>query len=289
MINIDLLICLEIVFLVYNAPDSLSINNIFMPTINDRRTYPCYPLTSNIMSSTQKYSPSTKEIWNCILSHTNDEHNIGTETLRKILLEQNPTWTISSKVRHQSTTQPPHMTNIPITTQRLRHLRNSRPLSDTRPNAIIIKNPNLPITSLDCLLSNLENANVTGLSGDETDIPLLAMTLGHKEIEEIGKFYDRIPTIIDWYYHCYSLPQNDVGSSSDVPPPTLIARWLNLKDTCYQSCIIIKDGPKDGRWKNNLTIDLTAVARTLWWYQASGNDRTQVYGERELARLLKNL
>jgi len=56
-----------------------------------------------------------------------------------------------------------------------------------------------------------------------------------------------------------------------------------------ENVIIVKNGPSEGNWADDLEMDMEKVARTLWWYMKSGNDRAQVFGEREFARFIKSL
>lgn len=51
--------------------------------------------------------------------------------------------------------------------------------------------------------------------------------------------------------------------------------------------LVVLDGPAEGKWAMRETIDEDKFARTVWWYFKSGNDASQVYGEREFRRFLR--
>jgi hypothetical protein len=61
-----------------------------------------------------------------------------------------------------------------------------------------------------------------------------------------------------------------------------------LKVPVDSAVLIIKKGPAGGLWEKIRDIDDDAVARTIWWYHTSGNDVSQVFGEREFSRYLKS-
>ena len=167
--------------------------------------------------------------------------------------------------------------------QRLRILRQTCPPPE--PNAILMINLNLCLTSLKSLTDNLHETHVEGLIGDDTNVERIAAHLGQREIHEVGKFYDRDPKAYDWYYQCYGPPPSRNIAN---PTPNSTAEWLGLHNL-NSEVIILKNGPSCGSWKGEPRVDLEAVARTMWWYLQSGNDRAQVFGEREFARFIKNL
>ena len=123
---------------------------------------------------------------------------------------------------------------------------------------------------------------IKGLNGSETDIDLITSALGQKDIKELNKFYDRNPSIHSWYYQCYG--QEPCGTEK-TPDPNSVAHSLQIRGS-FQNVIIVKNGPSGGKWMEEL---VETVARTIWWYIKSGNDRAQVFGEREFARFLMDL
>ena len=167
--------------------------------------------------------------------------------------------------------------------QRLRTLRRNCPLE---PNVIFMVTPNLRLLSLQTLTDNLHETHVNGLNGDASDLERIATHFGQREINEVAKFYDRDPKVYDWYYQCYGPPPDNGDITTATPNST--AAWLGLQNLTTD-LIILKNGPNDGKWKMEPSVDLESVARTIWWYLRSGNDRAQVFGEREFTRFIENL
>ena len=129
--------------------------------------------------------------------------------------------------------------------------------------------------------------HVNGMRGVAKDIDLMAACIQQDEIQEVSKFYDRNEHICDWYYQCYA-PIRPSNNTEKAAKTDSIAQWLGLQNTTGP-IIMAKNGPDDAKWRKDMYVDIEVVARTIWWHYASGNDRKQVCGERELARFIQNL
>jgi hypothetical protein len=140
---------------------------------------------------------------------------------------------------------------------------------------------------LNDLLESLQTVEFPTLRGDVTDIGLIKQYLGKGHLVEIGKFYDRRDTIWEWYYQCYGLVR--FGEAPALTPITgSVASWLGVT-FALDSVVIVKNGPDTGGWRADLSIDSEAVGRSIWWYMRSGNDRAQVFGEREFSRFVRGM
>jgi hypothetical protein len=158
--------------------------------------------------------------------------------------------------------------------------------SQATANALIITSPLEQLSSLEHLTRTMQSIYIEGLDGSEQDVDRIATALNQSNVEELSKFYDRDATVHSWYYQCYG--QQTASSERASNGPQSVARCLQLRGP-VQRIIIVKNGPSNEKWKNDLELEKERVARTLWWYIKSGNDRTQVFGEREFARFLTNL
>lgn len=97
---------------------------------------------------------------------------------------------------------------------------------------------------------------------------------------EIANFYDRDPSVCDWYYQAYA--------SSEPGHHNSIANILckNGRPAVTGDIVVVKTGPMNGIWKWSPDIFVQTLAQTLWWYQQSGQDIQTVFNERGLRRLL---
>jgi hypothetical protein len=110
--------------------------------------------------------------------------------------------------------------------------------------------------------------------------------LNANHIEEVSTFYDRNGTIDQWYYQGYAS-----SILSAVPKPSAfncisVVRDHNLPPITGP-VLVLKNGPVGGLWETDKDLLADDVARTIWWYHASGNEVAKVRGERELSRFLK--
>ena len=173
--------------------------------------------------------------------------------------------------------------------QRVRSLRRSQP--EPEPNVIIVSQPRANVRALGDLRDNLELAYLGTLGGEAGDIGLIEAHVGEGDMVEVGKFYDRQDSTLNWYYQCYGVDQTQkVGDYviENTRETSSVSSWLGL--TGWQgSIVIVKNGPAGGAWKEDLGIQLDSLVRSIWWYMRSGNDRAQVFGERELSRFILGL
>ena len=173
--------------------------------------------------------------------------------------------------------------------QRVRSLRRDEP--EREPNVIIIRRPHVVIRALGDLVDNLELVYLGTLGGEVGDIELIEGHIGEGDMVEVGKFYDRQDSTMNWYYQCYSVDEaqsvDDYGFKK-TQDALSVSAWLGL--TSGQGSIaIVKNGPVGAVWKDDLRMQPDSLARSIWWYMRSGNDRAQVFGERELSRFIMEL
>src|ERR1700685_834048 len=100
-------------------------------------------------------------------------------------------------------------------------------LPEKKPNAIVIHEPNTELTLLTQLKSRLLPIHVNGLTGNKSDINLMAAHFQQNNMLDISRFYDRNTHIYDWYYQCYRQPTN---TNAITPVPKSVARCLNIRE-----------------------------------------------------------
>ena len=49
------------------------------------------------------------------------------------------------------------------------------------------------------------------------------------------------------------------------PASQSVAQCLQIREP-IQNIIIMKNGPSEGNWAEDLEMDMEKVARTIWWY-----------------------
>jgi hypothetical protein len=116
------------------------------------------------------------------------------------------------------------------------------------------------------------------------DIRLL---LQSAHVNEVACFYDRDPAVDQWYYQAYARdpPLATVGDDNNT---FIAAVSKNPQQTVNSPVLIMKNGPVGGDWEGDKDIESESVVHTIWWYLASGNDVSQVFGEREFSRFLRH-
>lgn len=100
---------------------------------------------------------------------------------------------------------------------------------------------------------------------------------------EVAVFYDRDASICDWYYQAFA--------SGEQGRPNSVANILRTrkKPTISGDVLVVKTGPMNGIWKWSPDIAKQELAETLWWYQQSGRDIGDVFGERGMRRILGDM
>lgn len=104
----------------------------------------------------------------------------------------------------------------------------------------------------------------------------------------LADVYNRDPSAAEWYYSLYGIPSAAAGSNYD-RAANPIADIIMPKGSppVLGPVLVVLNGPSDGIWEVAETIDEERFARSIWWYFKSGNDVSQVLGERELLRFIK--
>jgi hypothetical protein len=143
------------------------------------------------------------------------------------------------------------------------------------------------LMSLNQIQSELQPLYLPNLTNNITDIPIIASALAQTDTQEVRRFYDCKPDTCNWYYQCYCQISTD-QPNVHIPVHNYFTKWLDVHEGCG-SFLIVKNGPSDGCWPNELNLDLNTVARTIWWYQASGNDQAQVCREQKFTQFIKGL
>lgn len=235
--------------------------------------------------ATMTYSPADCEVHTAIQAITHQQPDIGLQNLRSSLLDANRSWTISLKVSKRHRKYHRYRLTRKRYSKRLRVLKQTCPSHP--PNALIIKDPTIPALSLDSLICSIEPLYIPTITGTSSDLELIAQVFQSGDAEETSHFYDRDPHIVSWYYQCYGPVRENRPTRPSRPHKNSVAHWLKLVD--QRPLIVMKNGPSNDDWQTNLSITLENVARSLWWYHKSGNNREQVFGERELTRFLRNL
>lgn len=109
----------------------------------------------------------------------------------------------------------------------------------------------------------------------------LADLLNSARYKKIGSFFDRDPSVLDWYYSMYALETCD-------GPPNAVASIISGKEKSMGPVVIVKDGPAD-KWNTlRTTMDVEEVTKTLWYYHKSGVSVEAEFGERTLLRILSS-
>ncbi|VDC00910.1 unnamed protein product [Peniophora sp. CBMAI 1063] len=98
--------------------------------------------------------------------------------------------------------------------------------------------------------------------------------------QKIASFFDRDPTVLEWYYAMYALTD-----SKDEPVNT-VASVVCGKEKPKGPVIIVKDGPASKWGSFGTDVDVDEVAKTLWYYHKSGTSVEAEFGERTLLRIL---
>lgn len=95
-------------------------------------------------------------------------------------------------------------------------------------------------------------------------------------------FYDRDEKEYQWYYSAYAAPSDSTRLRNSVMSSI-------TKDDVTGRVLVVLDGPKGGAWMDSTAINSERLARTIWWYQQSGSDVAEIFGERELRRFVLSL
>jgi hypothetical protein len=61
------------------------------------------------------------------------------------------------------------------------------------------------------------------------------------------------------------------------------------KKPVYGDILVMKNGPIGGSWEVLPDVDISSLAKTIWWYKASGVDISTIFGERGFSRVLREL
>lgn len=147
-----------------------------------------------------------------------------------------------------------------------------------------------PMSSLQSLREHITSCDV-GFAPDGSILTKdLEDILGESGGQRLVNVYDRSPSVDGWYYSLYALPTNSSNTRTVyASSPNIIANAVMPRGSpCVKGpVLVVLDGPADGVWGIREAIDEDRFARTVWWYFKSGNDVSQVYGEREFQRFLK--
>jgi hypothetical protein len=114
-----------------------------------------------------------------------------------------------------------------------------------------------------------------------------AIILQCENVIKIAKFYDRDPTITDWYYQAYA-------AEFPIMPNTGMNSIVNIlkKPRAQQAVgnvLIMKNGPMHASWERSPNVNIPSLAQTIWWYRGSGQDVSTVFGERGLRHIIANM
>lgn len=148
-----------------------------------------------------------------------------------------------------------------------------------------------PMSSFQSLKDHITSCDI-GFSPDGSILLKdLEDILGRPGGCHLTSIYDRDQSVDDWYYSLYSLPPSSSKTSTvyERSPNPVVDAIMREGSPCVEGpVIVVLDGPADGMWEVRETIDEDRFARTVWWYFKSGNDVSQVYGEREFRRFLRS-
>ncbi|KAJ6549352.1 hypothetical protein B0H10DRAFT_1969073 [Mycena sp. CBHHK59/15] len=129
--------------------------------------------------------------------------------------------------------------------------------------------------------SSSTRGHLTSIASQTLERPCLediAAVLNVTHVRLAGRFYDRNPDILDWYYEICVADPPVQGCYNPIA-----GIFLN-GDHCYGNVVIMKNGPDLGTWEPS--IDLTALSKTIWWSFRSGNHK-EIVGARDMERVLK--
>ncbi|VDB99266.1 unnamed protein product [Peniophora sp. CBMAI 1063] len=109
----------------------------------------------------------------------------------------------------------------------------------------------------------------------------LAELLNTPRYKRVASFYDRDPSIFDWYYSVYACESCD-------GPTNTVAAIVCGQATPKGQVVIVKDCPAH-KWDCLKTgVDADEVAKTLWYYHKSGVSAEAEFAERTLLRILSS-
>lgn len=116
-----------------------------------------------------------------------------------------------------------------------------------------------------------------------------AIVLQCEDVIEISKFYDRDPTVTDWYYQAYAADLESPSMRN--PSGNSIANIFKSSRVHHPlgDVLVIKNGPTHGPWESSANVNIPSLARTIWWYRGSGQDISTVFGERGLIRVIGDI
>ncbi|KAJ7639661.1 hypothetical protein DFH06DRAFT_1138377 [Mycena polygramma] len=119
----------------------------------------------------------------------------------------------------------------------------------------------------------------SGVSSPRPSVQDIALVLGvdTDDVHRIARFYDRDPDCNGWYYEVYVLSGQRLGCKNSV-----LSLFVNAR-SCYTDAVIVKNGPDKGSWSP--VIDVTSLAKTLWWCNVHGGVRETV-AQRDFERML---
>lgn len=107
----------------------------------------------------------------------------------------------------------------------------------------------------------------------------LADYLNTPRYARIGSFYDRDPSILNWYYSMYARVPCD-------GPLNAVSAIVCERETPRGPVVIVKDCPAHEWGALKTEIDVDELAKTLWYYHRSGVSAETEFGERTLLRML---
>lgn len=145
-----------------------------------------------------------------------------------------------------------------------------------------------PMSSLDAMSSHISACDVTFEADGTIHHSSFEDILGLPTARFLVNVYDRAPLVADWYYSLYGITEPITNSEYAIAAnPIVDAVMPKGSEPVKGPVIVVLNGPSEGIWKVKETIDEYNFARTIWWYFRSGNDVSQVFGEREFQRFIK--
>ena len=239
--------------------------------------------------------PSDEAVLNTLFDIRIGNPHVGLENVHKIIKSKEPQWVLSIKVQITKPSMPFSNRNI----KRLRRLQNLHGLQ-----ALEGECPRLPYklpwrcncAVVRCGISDsmaqdpsevmkfCESDYIPSIGDTSSFDKHAKLLLKSEEVEAIGKAYERKPSTIDWYFEIFC--GKDVPTNQ--PRNWLVEPLVSRRHGPVRGDILlVKNGPANGDWCPEFT--LADVADILWWYNKSGRDVTEVFGEREMARFLTSL
>jgi hypothetical protein len=136
-----------------------------------------------------------------------------------------------------------------------------------------------PPARYDAVLAQMEERclSLSPLGGE--DIREMASLLGTDTVQDLGRFFDRDPRTNAWYYQVYGEGEGNTNH-------TLAFMGTRGRPCPRGDVLLVKNGPIGGEWETDRAITAETVAKTVWWYWASGRDMYEVTQERDMARVL---